>query len=231
VLPLPFSLTPGENAAGGEVVANRVFLSKAYGRGAALVELLRHRRGGTYETNTLWRSSRVMRTKFTNVAVWEGHVYGLSGGILECIDLYSGERIWKSGRYGHGQILRVGELLLVLAESGRMAPVEATPLRPNSTLGRFQAIEGKTWNTMAQYGPYLLVRNAQQAACYKFPLQEPKGIATMPGGGNPEPAPGDAAPGRSPTGRHHGSSGSLGLERHSSFECQPGTVGADRIRR
>ena len=69
-------------------------------------------------------------------------------------------------------ILRVGDLLLVLSEEGEVVLVEATPDRPNNVLGRFQAIEGLTWNNFALYGPYLLVRNAEEAACYKLPLAD-----------------------------------------------------------
>ncbi len=58
----------------------------------------------------------------------------------------------------------------MLAESGRVFLLEATPDRPDHVLGQFQAIEGITWNTFALYGPYLLVRNAQEAACYRLPL-------------------------------------------------------------
>jgi len=154
------------------VPPDRVFLSKGYGRGAALVQLV-PKDDGTLDAEELWRNSRVMRTKFTNVALREGYVYGLSDGILECVELETGRSAWKGGRYGHGQLLRVGELLLVLAESGKVSLVEATPDRRNNVLGEFQALEGKTWNTIALYGPYLLVRNAEEAACYKLPLQQP----------------------------------------------------------
>ena len=49
--------------------------------------------------------------------------------------------------------------------------VEATPERKNNVLGRFQAIEGKTWNTFALYGSRLVVRNGEEAACYRLPLE------------------------------------------------------------
>jgi hypothetical protein len=60
-------------------------------------------------------------------------------------------------------------MLLVQAESGKVAMVAATPDK-YTELGRFQAIEGKTWNNLCLYGPYLLTRNAEEAACYKLPL-------------------------------------------------------------
>ncbi|MEM7356521.1 MAG: PQQ-binding-like beta-propeller repeat protein, partial [Acidobacteriota bacterium] len=151
------------------VGANRVFLSKGYALGAELIEL-----GpvgdGTFTTETVWQDSRVMRTKFTNVVLKDGYVYGLSDGILECIELATGERQWKAGRYKHGQILLVDDLLMVLAESGEMFLVEATPERKNNVLGQFQALEGKTWNNIALYGSKLLVRNGEEAACYELPL-------------------------------------------------------------
>lgn len=150
-------------------LADRVFLSKGYSHGAALIKLLPNG-DGTFDTEELWHNSRVMRTKFANVTLRDGYVYGLSDGILECIQLQSGDRIWKGGRYGHGQILRVKDLLLVLAESGELLLVEADPDRRNSVLGRLQALDDKTWNNLALSGPYLLVRNAREAACYRLPL-------------------------------------------------------------
>ena len=64
----------------------------------------------------------------------------------------------------------VGDLLLVQGETGEVALVEASPER-FTELTRFQAIDGKSWNTPALAGPYLLVRNAEEAACYELPLE------------------------------------------------------------
>ncbi len=36
-------------------------------------------------------------------------------------------------------------------------------------LGRFPALSDQTWNNLCLYGPYLLVRNAVEAACYELP--------------------------------------------------------------
>ncbi len=161
------------------VAPDRVFLSKGYALGAELIRLVPKgdgespRRGanGIFDTETIWQNSRVMRTKFTNAAIRDGYVYGLSDGILERIELATGERQWKGGRYKHGQILLVDDLLLVLSEAGEMFLVEATPERKNSVLGAFQALEGKTWNTFALYGSRLVVRNGEEAACYQLPLE------------------------------------------------------------
>lgn len=150
------------------VAPDRVFLSKGYGLGGELIQLM-PRGDGTFDTRAVWQSPRVMRTKFTNVAIKDNYVYGLSDGILESIELETGKRRWKGGRYQHGQILLVSDLLLVLAESGEMFLVEATPERKNNVLGSFQALEGKTWNNFAVSGSRLVVRNGREAACYQLP--------------------------------------------------------------
>ena len=70
---------------------------------------------------------RSLQTKFTNVVVHEGYAFGLSEGILECVELAEGKRKWKKGRFGHGQILGVGDLLVVLSEQGELNLVELNP--------------------------------------------------------------------------------------------------------
>lgn len=77
----------------------------------------------------------------------------------------------EGGRYGQGQVLRVGGFLLVQAESGEVVLVEASPAR-HVVRGRLAAIEGQTWNTLCLAGRRLLVRNAEEAACYELPVQD-----------------------------------------------------------
>ncbi len=153
------------------IAPERVFLSKAYGIGAALLKLVPSGES-TLDAEVVWANSKVMKTKFSNVAIKDGFAYGLSDGVLECVALADGRRVWHEGRYPQGQILRVGDLLLVLTESGDVVLVVASPEAANHVLGRFQALEGQTWNNFALYGPYLLVRNALEAACYELPVEE-----------------------------------------------------------
>src|SRR5262249_7155570 len=146
---------------------NHVLLTKGYSGGAELIELTAGA-DGTISVNSKWKVPRVLQTKFTNVVVHNGHAYGLSEGILECVDLESGKRKWKSGRYEHGQILGVGDLLLVMSEDGVLHLVELNPARFQSH-GSLQALAGKCWNNLCLYGKKLLVRNAQEAACFELP--------------------------------------------------------------
>ncbi len=154
------------------VPPDKVFISKGYGLGAALYRLV-PQSDGTFAPENIWNSARVMRTKLTNAAIKDGYVYGLSEGVLECIELETGERAWKAGRYHHGQILLVGDVVLVLTEDGELVMVEASPERRNNVLGQIQAIDGHTWNTFALYGDIVVVRNEQEAAAYRLPLDLP----------------------------------------------------------
>jgi outer membrane protein assembly factor BamB len=149
---------------------DRVFISAGYGIGCALLEVTPA--GGSLSVKELWADKRRMKTRFTNVSVRDGHVYGLDDGILGCLELATGAQKWKGGRYGHGQVLLVDDLLLVVTEVGEVVLVEAVP-SGHHELGRFAAITGKTWNGPALSGQYLLVRNAQEAACYELPLDGP----------------------------------------------------------
>lgn len=151
------------------VSGNRFFVSRSYSGGSAVYEVSAAT-DGTLTTREVWKSSRVMRTRFTNVAIRDGHAYGLSDGILECINLENGQRVWKTGRYGHGQVLLVGDLVLVQTEDGEVVVVEASPRTGGEVLGRFAALEGTSWNNLALYGSLLLVRNASEAAAYRLPL-------------------------------------------------------------
>jgi len=145
-----------------------LFVSSGYGVGAKLLKP-RAGAGDRIELEPVWES-RAMKAKFTNVVHREGYLYGLDDGILACVDTSDGERQWKGGRYGHGQVILVHDLLLVLAEDGRVALVQAEP-DAYTELAGFPALEGKTWNHPALAGRLLLVRNDREAACYELPLE------------------------------------------------------------
>ena len=142
--------------------------SSGYGIGAKLTKLTRGE-GDTISSAYVWETPR-LKAKFTNPVLHDGFVYGLDDGVLTCLDVTTGERRWRAGRYGHGQTLLVGDVLLVMTEYGEVVLVEPTP-EAHRELTKFTALDGKTWNPPAVAGRYLLVRSDKEAALYELPVR------------------------------------------------------------
>ena len=126
---------------------------------------------GNWKAEERW-TSRGLKPYFNDYVIHEGHAYGFDGTILSAISLETGERVWKGGRYGAGQMLLLPEqdLLLVLSEDGDVALVAASPEK-HSGIAKFKAIEGKTWNHPVLIGDVLLLRNGEEMAAFKLPLR------------------------------------------------------------
>ena len=164
----PWNTSMGINVSQPIVVSgNRFFISSGYGKGAALVEV--GGSGKNLSARTIWENTN-MKNKFNSSVIHDGHAYGLDEGILTCVNVNTGERKWKGGRYGYGQVVLASGHLIVLAENGELVLVRATPAQ-HSEIARFQAIQGKTWNYPAIAGGRLLVRNANEMAAFNIASQ------------------------------------------------------------
>jgi len=152
-----------------QVGTDRLLVSSNYGNGCILLEL-RHEGSKAWTAQEIWRN-RTLQTKFSSPVVRDQFAYGLDDGILECVSLADGSRQWKRGRYGHGQLMLVDDLLVIQAEDGRVAMVEAAPTK-FTELASFQPLDDKTWNYPVVAGGQLLVRNANEAACYELPVRD-----------------------------------------------------------
>jgi len=125
---------------------------------------------GQLAAEELW-TSRNLKPDFTDIVTYQGYAYGLDAGIFTCIDLKTGERKWKGGRYGQAQVLLLENsgLLLVAAESGQVVLLAANP-NEHVEAASFKALEGKTWNHPVVVGDRLYIRNSQEAAAYQLAL-------------------------------------------------------------
>jgi len=157
------SLQPALTGDGGLLITTS---GEAGGLGTRRLAVAHASGGWTVEEG--WTSIG-LKPYFNDLVVHHGHAFGFDGRILSCIDLRDGQRRWKGGRYGHGQLVLLADqdLLLVVSERGDVALVEATPDHFEER-ARFKAVEGKTWNHPALVGDVLLVRNGQEMAAFRL---------------------------------------------------------------
>jgi len=147
-----------------------VYCSAGYGVGGGAVRIVKTVDG--FRAEELWRvpGNDLVANHWSTPVAHEGYLYGMfcfkqfKSGPLKCVDLRTGEIAWSQQGYGQGNLIRVGNRLLALADTGRLDVVEATAdgyRRICST----PAVEGKSWSTPAFSNGRIYVRSAEQAAC------------------------------------------------------------------
>lgn len=147
--------------------ATGLLVTASYGVGSLLLRITKAGPDSPFTVEEQWKSTR-LKTKFSSPAILGDHAYGLDEGRLACIDLATGERVWKNQKFGFGQHLLFADRLLVQTERGDVVIGRVSPEKFHEE-GRLAALSSMTWNTPALVGPYLLVRNDREAACYRLP--------------------------------------------------------------
>jgi hypothetical protein len=153
------------------VGTDRVILPTGVGTGTRMIRLLKSTDSDALTAEEVWTTNQ-LKPDFNDFVTFDGHLYGFDSSIFTCLDSATGKRVWKGGRYGKGQVLLLEDsgLLLVAAENGEVVILSADP-NAHEELGRFQAIDGKTWNHPVVVGDRLFIRNGQEAACYRLPVE------------------------------------------------------------
>ena len=147
-------------------VSDNEILITSQENGARSLGVARDANGWTVKER--WTSNG-LKPYFNDFVVHKGYAFGFDGRILSCIDLKDGQRKWKGGRYGNGQLVLLPDqdLLLVLSEEGELALVGATPDQ-FSEVAKVPGLQGKTWNHPALVGDLLLVRNGEEMAAFRL---------------------------------------------------------------
>lgn len=146
-----------------------VLLSKEYGLGGELIEVVQQE--GQWQTESLWKNPRVLKTKLTVPVIQGEYSYSISGGILECCHWETGERMWRGERVQHGQLLLVDNHLLVVSEQGTLMLIPATPDQCEVVFQMDDILAGRCWNMLCIAGDKLLARSELEATCIQLPVE------------------------------------------------------------
>ena len=126
--------------------------------------------GGEWKVEERWTSNG-LKPYFNDFVIHKGHAYGFDNSILSSINLETGQRNWKGGRYGNGQLVLLADqdLLLVISEEGELALVSATT-DGYKEIAKVPALDAKTWNHPVLVGDTLLIRNGEEMKAFRLAL-------------------------------------------------------------
>lgn len=157
-----------------QVDEQTLLVGTGYGEGTRMLRITKLESqtnvSANWNVEELW-TSRSMKPYFNDFVLHKGYLYGFDHEIVTCIDAKTGDRMWKKGRYGFGQLILEpkDEVLIVLGEQGELALLRATPDQAKAgEIRKIQALEGKTWNHPVLVQNRLYLRNAQEAVCYEL---------------------------------------------------------------
>jgi len=124
---------------------------------------------GGWTTGEVW-TSRSLKSYYNDLVLHRGTAFGFDRNILAAMDVETGDRVWKGGRYGNGQVLLVPgqDLLIVLSEQGELVLVRATT-DGFDEIARMEVLNGKTWNHPIVVDGVIYLRNSEEAAAFRLP--------------------------------------------------------------
>ena len=160
----PGPITQPAITADGDIIVNTIAMTG--GMGTRRLHVSRGSNGWTLEER--WTSNG-LKPYFNDLVVHKGNAYGFDNNILSSINLETGARNWKGGRYGNGQMVLLADqdLLLLTSEDGEAVLVSATP-DAHKEIARFPVLSGKTWNHPVVVRDVLLVRNGEEMAAFRL---------------------------------------------------------------
>jgi outer membrane protein assembly factor BamB len=146
------------------VRGNRVFLSSAYGTGAALLEMSPGKNGisarEVYFTNE-------MRNHHASSVLIGDYLYGFSDSILTAMNFDTGKVAWRDRSVGKGSVVFADDRLYLYSENGVVGLAEASPAGYREH-GRFEIRSGRlpSWSHPIVSGGKLFIRDQDTIYAY-----------------------------------------------------------------
>ncbi|HEY1191618.1 MAG TPA: PQQ-binding-like beta-propeller repeat protein [Gemmata sp.] len=124
------------------------------------------RAGGEWSVSEKWSTTKFTPV-FNDMVKFGDSLFGLDTGRVVCLDLKTGAVRWREGNYGSGQLLLIGDKLIVASEKGQLACVAARP-DEFEELWAVPAVKGKTWNHPTVANGRLYFRNTTEMVSYEL---------------------------------------------------------------
>lgn len=154
------------NAAAPIVLGDIVFLSASYGTGAIALRL---REG---ETEVLWSGEDVIDNHYSSCVRSGSTLFGFHGRqeygqTFRAADLVTGDVLWSSERMAAGSVIRVGDRLLLLLETGELL-LAAASREKLEVLSRAQILGRETRAFPAVANGLLFARDKDTLVCLRL---------------------------------------------------------------
>ena len=141
-----------------------LFISTGYGHGCMMLEL------SPTGAKKLW-ASRALASKFPQVILDRGHLYGNSSGVLKCLSWPDGKVMWEAKASADrlrdgGSLVRFGDYLITLSELGKLTLAKATPVGYTNISSVEEVVEGPNiWTTPTISNGKLYVKGVEELLC------------------------------------------------------------------
>jgi outer membrane protein assembly factor BamB len=155
----------GFNIATPLAFGNYVFISSAYGKGCALLEV-RAEADGSQRPYRVYEHNR-MRNYFASSVLWGDYLYGFDEMDLVCMNVRTGRLAWREKgirSFRKGSLLLVGGYLIIFGEGGTLSLAEATPAGYHEAAS-YRVSENKSWTVPAWAQGRLYIRDESQLVC------------------------------------------------------------------
>jgi outer membrane protein assembly factor BamB len=140
-----------------------VFISSSYGVGCALLKIEKNKE--SFDARPVYRGS-AMCNHFSSSVRQGDYLYGFNEDRLTCLNLKTGKTTWQKSGFGKGSLLRVGNRLIVLAEtSGKLALVKSDS-KDFEELASFKPLSRRCWTVPVLINGRLLVRDEEKVKCF-----------------------------------------------------------------
>jgi outer membrane protein assembly factor BamB len=174
----PWATSFGVNAAtpiffrarSGEQAGDYLFISSGYGKGCAVLRLVKGE-GGAVGVGLVYENNR-MRNHFASSVRVGDHFYGLDDDRLTCMEVRTGKVAWQQHGLGKGALIAAGRDLIVLGESGTLVLVEAAADAYHES-ARFEVFQGRCWTAPALAHGRLYVRDENEVVCLDLRKKAP----------------------------------------------------------